>query len=346
MTTEPTKARKPRTSTTANKTTANTRTSAKSVEMFHCVDVGNYSVKAISQGQAHPLSIRSLLVDPTHYRKQKHSPDSPLLLLEGKQYHFGHAAREYGIPVKPLVLGDKNEPELFKAAVLSTLQPGEDGEALTVRLRVTVPNTYREETEQSIIETLTGKHTYTVNGLNATATVLSVDVLTEGIPAYHYAKGLGLVPDRGYTLLIDIGGGTFNVLVFSPDGRVVGQPQSTHHGGGIALAQRIANIHSIQAKLNSVPDLSIIQDGITDGSNAYGMLDVGWGDMMPAITEEWFKEGVNAMLVMCGQYLPQVKRILFTGGNANLLRPWIEKGALNEVIPNPTVANVLGLLSV
>lgn len=309
----------------------------------YVVDVGNYNIKSLQTGNTSPLVIRSLVTDATNFRKQTGTANTPLMFIDGKSYHFGSKAYDYP-DYQPIVLGDKTSPILFRNAVLATIQPETDNETIDVELSITLPNDFADK--DALRESLLGTHQYRLNGLSAQVTIHSVNTHLEGEPAYLYAKSLNLVPDTGYTLLVDIGGGTWNVLVFNPSGDVIGQPMSIDQGGGIALARLIANDSQLIAKLRGdIADVALIQDGLTNSVHEYGETGISWEGTLDAHLNTWFRGGIDRTMSMVKPYLPKVKRILFTGGNAHLLREYIEKGKINAIIPTPELANVLGMFS-
>lgn len=333
--------------TKAKKSTkAKTASTAEQPKAYKvALDVGNFAIKRINQGDSQALVIRSLYAEIFHgVTPKNHKPDSPIVIWGNDRYHFGSQAFKYPTGCNPVAIGDKTETKNFQRAMLASFTPIESQTNYQVDLRVSVPNPEMNGIGDRLTQELPGFYQFTRNGVPLAVEVTNVIVEREGIPAYRYAQSLDLVPDRGYTLLIDIGGSTWNVMVIDSEGDLVGEPHSYDKQGGIGLAMMIADNSRLRVALGDEPDLAVIMDGITNGSHQYGEKDICWKSWFSDYLDAWYLRNMQFTQARCKAYLSNVTKILFTGGNALLLREKLEGKALTEVITDPTLANCRGML--
>lgn len=97
---------------------------------------------------------------------------------------------------------------------------------------------------------LQGCHVFSRNGHRGIAHVENVSVEPEGLGAWRYAREQGLIPDQGYTVVIDIGGGTWRSRLFNPSGDIIDQSVD-ERGGGYDLATSISFDSRPRARLSS-----------------------------------------------------------------------------------------------
>ncbi|MGB3612638.1 MAG: hypothetical protein WBA10_02505, partial [Elainellaceae cyanobacterium] len=198
-------------STTTSKVTTS---AARSIAL----DAGNYDLKFFD-GVNHPKAIRSVRYqlpqgrDPVSY-----SDASPLVELpDGTRYHMGAQAYKYRRQQQTVI---ENKIELARLHLYTCLEPfnGLSGEfPLHLHLSTPEPSKHREALEGQLL----GLHEFTRNSIDFRVNVESVNVEREGMGAYWYAKSQGNIPDKGYTIVIDIGGGTWLTRLVDADGEVI-----------------------------------------------------------------------------------------------------------------------------
>ena len=302
--------------------------------MKHTVDIGNYAIKTLLSSRE-VRKVRSLFCDLQEWDTPKRHDDlSPLVVTDYGRYHFGTKARHYNT-CKALVNGDKLEPSIFVPAVLSTLTEQFNGQR--VSLTISVPAEYHDT--RDLEAALVRKHQFYRNGEPTLVNITNVTKVLEGTGAWSYAKSLGLVKPEGYTVVLDLGGGTVNCLVIAEDGEPVGNPISLDQAGGIALATRIAQDPRFGREVQDYPDTSLILDGIAAGSWRYGQqATFHWGQDH---IEPWFA-GVKARLrAAIAPHVRNVSGFLVVGGNADLVREYLPD---TWVVPElPQEANIRGL---
>jgi hypothetical protein len=301
------------------------------------IDAGNFDLKYWT-GTGDPKSIRSTkFTFPQRGRRNplKHSEESPLLEYKGV-YHFGLQAYKYRSQSATV---DTDKAQVVLLNTLACIQPPDPEFALTIYTSHPSPELKAEGIRNALI----GSHVYKRNGSKAICHIQQVEVAPEGYPAYLFAQSLGLVPDRGLTLVVDIGGGTVCVRLIDSDDEIV---ESTvwDKGGGYELAARIASDSRLIEALGDRPDPSIIMDGFANGTHYYQELArASWRDYFDDYRKEWFSELFSKIRTQFQPFSSQVTRMLLTGGSSLLVSDLIPQKALLKQIPDPRFANVRGL---
>lgn len=340
--------------TTATTKTTSRKRSNKSLAgqtLDLALDFGNYAVKSQLSG-FEPLIIRSVLADIHQGTQPKsHKDDSPIVMYEGQRFHFGRQAFKYR-NFESVVMNDKTQDSLIIRAMLASLQPSGTGQGdsnavaiYRVNLKLGFPASYGNT--EGLSDVFCGRYQFTRNGQDLIVDVEGVTPIQEGVAAYRYAQSLGMVSDHGYTLMIDIGGGTWNGLLLDEDGDLV-DTISYDKSGGIQLATEIAENRNYQMQVGDQLDLAVVMDAIADGSHTYLETGVSWGDEFDSLLRAWFKRNMLKTLGTLKPHLPRIHSCLFTGGNAHLLGDVVStiKGSFPAaaILPEPTLANVRGML--
>ncbi|MFB2876909.1 ParM/StbA family protein [Floridanema aerugineum] len=301
-------------------------------------DFGNYDIKHSLNG-SQPTSIRSLRFQlPWGTVAHKSSPSSPLIEYQGIRYHYGAKANEYRSN-EPTVLANKQDriiPALF-ACLPPLMGRNEYGVFLTTF------HPMPEMVTQGYRASLVGKHEFKYNGEPMEVRVLDVKVLPEGLGSYLHAKKLGMVPDKGYTVLIDIGGGTWISRLFNEDGDIIGSTVN-EKGGAFALAQNIAFDGRLRAALPSRPLPSMIMDGLANGTLHYGSLPVTWKDYYMEYLKPWFSSILAEVQAEYAPYFGYITRFILTGGSSLLVKDLVADTPMFLSMPDPRYANLLGIL--
>ncbi len=155
-----------------------------------------------------------------------------MLEYQGKTWHIGFKAYEYR-KTYHFVEGDLSKEVLL--AMLACCEFPAKEFKLTVRTSHPTPSLAAD----SIKSRLQGCHRFSRNGHHCIVHVEDVTVEPEGLGAWRYAKKQGLIPDQGYTVVIDIGGGTWLSRLFNPSGDIIDQSVD-ERGGGYDLATSIS----------------------------------------------------------------------------------------------------------
>lgn len=334
-----------RRSTTSNSTTSK-RTPAKasspplasSTTPVLALDAGNYDLKFYN-GQGHPKAIRSVRYQlPQGRDAVSYSDASPLIELpDGRRYHFGAQAYKYRRQQQTVI---ENKVELARLHLYACLEPLAGNMAdYGLHLHVSTPDPARQG--EAMVEQLMGLHEFSRNGVNFRVTVESVTVEREGMGAYHYAKAQGLIPDSGYTIVVDIGGGTWLTRLVDADREVIDE-NIMDRGGTYELAAAISFDHRLTDPLGSSADPCIVMDGFRSG-HAYADTGLAWADWLDEYLEPWFKGIFQTVKAQYTPYMPRVTRFLVTGGGSHLIADRLQGRGLFAVMGDPQFANVRGL---
>ena len=331
----------------ATKTTTKTKT-ASTPTLIHCVDVGNSNVKYISAGQTEPKSYRSLYVEHTAgmQNKKQGTDDSPVVVLGGKSIHFGTMARKYQQPAAYLSGEDKTRSDAYIHAVLATFRPLPSGDTCyAVELRLSVPNYNRDA--EFVAALFNGKKfTVYVNGVELFIEIKTVTVYREGFGSFKWAQGQGkLNKTGGYTLVVDVGGGTVVTMLIDSDGELVGDEAIFNGAGALQLAASVAGDYRLTSALDgsrAVP--SLVMDAFQLG-NIYGASGYDFTPWLSEYVSQWFKGIVSKLTTTYPtELMSGVGTILFCGGSIHLLPDALGTASpLYVVLDNPELTNIKGM---
>jgi len=300
-------------------------------------DLGNYETKYwTGQRQPHAIrSVRSQLTGGT--RALRATDNSPLIEYAGKRYHFGDRAYHYRIR-SHVVEGDKADISLLATLACCNFEDREY--QLHVRTSHPTPETEGDRIRRQLF----GTHQFKRNGVSHVVHITNVTVEPEGVGAYRHAKVHGLVPSRGLTLLIDIGGGTWLSRLFDATGEIIDQ-SSDEKGGVYKLAASIGFDDRLIRAIGTRPEPGVIMNGFANQTHYYGeMSGACWQPYLSEHLDPWFK-GIKAKAKSQYQsHFANIKRILLTGGGSLLVQGLIDKSVF-VIVPSPRFANVLGLLT-
>ncbi|MHC5861663.1 ParM/StbA family protein [Nostoc sp.] len=189
-------------------------------------------------------------------------------------------------------------------------------------------------------------HQVTVNGRSYRHRIKSVEFYPETDLAVSHSYKTGKLDMEGDTLCIDIGGGTTNYVVMSPDGNVLTR-RSIPKVGGVSLANDIINSDLMQgyAKRESVAfKVPKVMDAIADGSLVYGR-KYDFSPVFPTLRDSWFNNLMDSITTAANDYLSDVTNIMLIGGNANLVRQKLSSQPGFYIPANPQLSNIQALLA-
>ena len=329
-----------RSSGTSKARSASTRSVSKSDQgnAVLALDAGNYDLKFFT-GNGHPKAIRSVRYQlPKGRDAVSYSEASPLIELpDSRRYHFGAQAYKYRRQQQTVI---ENKVELARLHLYACLEPLANGLAeYPLDLLISTPDPIR--TGEELEEQLLGLHEFTRNGTEFKVDVQSVRVNREGMGAYHYAKSQGMIPSNGYTIVIDIGGGTWLTRLVDADGEVIDE-NIMDRGGTYELATAISFDRRLTDHLGSSADPCIVMDGFRV-EHAYADTGLAWQDWLNEYLDPWFKGIFQTIKAQYTPYMPRVTRFLVTGGGSHLISERLQGHELFAVMGDPQFANVRGL---
>jgi hypothetical protein len=159
--------------------------------------------------------------------------------------------------------------------------------------------------------------------------------------AYQYAKTQGVIPGQGYTIVVDIGGGTWLTRLVDADGEVIDE-NIMDRGGTYELATAISFDHRLTDHLGSSADPCIVMDGFRI-DHVYADTGLAWADWLDEYLDPWFKGIFQTVKAQYTPYMPRVTRFLVTGGGSHLIADRLQGHDLFAVMGDPQFANVRGL---
>jgi hypothetical protein len=315
-------------------------------QLAHILDLGNFSVQSFTEGDKNLNIIRSVRADLVNGTRpiEPRSAESPLVMYGKSRTHFGSTAYKYRSMVET-VIDDKTDAELAKLVLVSTLPPKAGQNSYTVKLHWSLPDPMKEVDGAPVGTTLqnalNGTHKYIWNGQEMQVKVIATEPTYEGLAPVIVARSKGLLDKTGYSLCIDIGGGTVNVLVVDEGGNVIDNA-SFDKQGGVAVAADIAQSPIVKARAGDELSLARVMDAIADNTHLY-CGRVSFADHMDDVVDRWYR---NIMMQVQARFKPHFKDItgfLFIGGNARLIEPRIKSKEMMAVFPQPETANLSAL---
>ncbi|MEB3294741.1 MAG: ParM/StbA family protein [Synechococcales bacterium] len=304
------------------------------------LDAGNYNLK-YWDGTGQPRAIRSVRFQlPQGRDPVRYSDSSPLVeLLDGTRYHFGTQAFKYRRQQQTVI---ENKVDLARLHLYACLEPTqvEDGVCrLTLNLHVSTPEPSRHR--QALREQLLGIHEFERNEISFHVTVEQVEVEREGIGSYRCAQRMGLIAESGYTIVIDIGGGTWLSRLIDAEGEVIDE-NVMDRGGAYELATAISFDKRLSNALGTTADPGIIMDGF-QRQHCYADTGYSWQEWLEEYLDPWYKNIFRTVKSQYTPFMPRVTRFLVTGGSSQLISDRLQGFKLFAVMPDPQFANVRGL---
>ncbi len=304
------------------------------------IDAGNYDLK-FWDGTNHPKAIRSVRYQlPLGRDAVRYSEASPLIEMgDGIRYHFGGQAYKYRRQQQTVV---ENKVELARLHLYACLEPYEGATEFALNVYASTPEPARNE--DAIRQQLLGMHEFKRNGVDFRVLVERVEVEREGMGAYHFAQGLGLIPESGYTIVVDIGGGTWLTRLVDTEGEVIDE-NVMDRGGAYELATSISFDRRLTNALGTTADPGLIMDGFRN-RHTYADTGLTWEPWLEEHLEPWFKGIFQTVKAQYTPYMARVTRFLVTGGGSHLIAERLQGRKLFAVMGDPQFANVRGLFPV
>lgn len=301
------------------------------------LDAGNYDLKYFD-GTGHPKAIRSVRYQlPLGRDAVRYSDASPLIELpDGTRFHFGAQAYKYRRQQQTVI---ENKVELSRLHLYACIEPWNGNTEFAVEIYASTPEPTRNK--EAIQEQLLGLHEFRRNDLDYKVMVERVEVEREGMGAYLYARQMGLVADSGFTIVVDIGGGTWLTRLVDAEGDVIDE-NVMDRGGAYELAVSISFDKRLTNVLGTSADPSIIMDGFRTG-HTYGDTGLTWAPWLEEHLDPWFKGIFQTVRSQYTPYMARVTRFLVTGGSTHLITERLAGRKLFTVMNDPQFANVRGL---
>lgn len=176
----------------------------------------------------------------------------------------------------------------------------------------------------------------------------------EGFGSWYMMKRSRSIPDSGYSLVIDIGGGTtLGVLIDNESGEVI-KSQTYSRMGVVSLAEMMQGDIDLRYE-NSGDYIStdMILDGIEKGTFQLGVSGLIFKDYYEKYRKLWWKNMFQTKIMssFANNFRSRaINAIIVTGGGAEVVRPFVERamdsagmGKIFCIANNPLEDNVRGV---
>lgn len=309
-----------------------------------CADIGNYSVLT-SVDESNIKQMRSLIYDTTYNSECQnniHPDDSPMIEVGSKKYKLGKLAAKFDGFLSAAEFG-KSKAELLLPILLANTPDGFEG---TVKLLV--PNDDRD-TKVFVKNAVIGTHEFNLHGgsaeINTVVAYNHVEFYRETDMAAKYAYDAGILDDRDVALVIDIGGGTVNVVVCDvEDSFYVRYRNSYPNQGGINLAQTILSSNLVRGYGKNF-EVSKILDAIANGYRTIGRnASYTFEPVYDDCVDQWLKAILSKVMASVDKQLDDVTKIVWTGGGSEIIRHKVADKPMHLILPDPQRANLYGLM--
>jgi StbA protein len=314
-----------------------------------CVDIGNYSVlSAVVSGRdsSDVTKMRSLIYDATHNsesRNTAHPKNSPLVTVNGKSFKVGDKACTYPGFLSAAEAG-KSRTDIILPILLANTPDGFEG-----IVKMLVP-TRDEFKEKLIANEIIGTHSFSITAdatkTDSIADFTGVEFVRETDSAAKFAYETGAINPDDVALVIDIGGGTINIVICNYEDDVFNTVyrKSYDGSGGIALAQTIANTDVVKSYGRTF-EIAKIMDAISNNKLFYGnRQDLSFASVWESSVDTWFDALLSRVMASTDKYLDEVTTILWCGGGAEIIRSKVDDQPGHMILDNPQLANISGLI--
>lgn len=316
-------------------------------ESILAVDIGNYSTQSavISHRGVSPVNtIRSISFNCTNRKEARDNADNdenPVIELGDTVYLLGQRAGLYKSHFSAAQEG-KAKPEVVVPLLLSSLREDFRG---TVKMLVPQRNT----SEESLLRNeIVKKHYFTRNGKSLRADIKEVEFYEETKAAAEYAYKVGSVAPYDTIFCLDIGGGTLNYGIFSYEDDLFTClcHKSNADSGGIELAKAICSTDLVKG-FSWTTDISRVMSAISQGKRIIGnRTELDFSPVYEECVTSWFRSLLVQAKSHVSSFFPEVTKIVWVGGGAEIVRERIEKiaGDISIVLDNPQNANISHLI--
>lgn len=245
------------------------------------------------------------------------SPASVVVTFDGETFVLGQAAKDMGgTPVF-----EQNKTALAKKLIFAAIEPNPGQTAVRIEtVLAALPSARNADTD--FLKAIAGTHEFTRNEQHIIATIRNVKPVDETAAAYNFAVQHGYFKSsQNLNGILDLGGGTSILRLYSTGGDVMREADQILPGTA-DLARMIAS--RITRDMASSPDLSLIMDGIENGSYEIGTTGYSFAPVFQGAVTEWLKAIKGQVKTRWAKWLPSLGEVLIIGGSAPLAQPMEE----------------------
>lgn len=277
-----------------------------------------------------------------------------LVTYHDKQYHCGSTAFKYEM-YRMMATADKQIGSSYTDSLIllfNTIVQFAPLEDLT-EIVIQVPDTFTSY-HHDLIKLINNSHTWMVDGTEYTTKLKVKNVYQEGFGSWYMAKRSdALSVQDGYSIVIDLGGGTvITTLIDNETGEVM--KTYTNRGRGVvALANLLVQDYDLILDNDGViPAIEQIFAGFESKTLQLGTIGISFEPYIHRYVQEWWKSiWLNTVNTYRKQLTDRtITKVLITGGGATIVEPFIEAvkakpgySSLFDIAFNPLLDNVAGI---
>ncbi|MEM1425844.1 MAG: hypothetical protein AAGF75_04750, partial [Cyanobacteria bacterium P01_H01_bin.130] len=225
---------------------------------------------------------------------------------------------------------------------LSTV-PDEMLEAGSIDLVVTHHDYDDPNVEAALRKALQGSHEFARAGQEHILSVETVTVAPESYGVWHLAYPDG--EHTALTIIIDIGGGTWNAAVLDHKGNPITKTGEKKGGvvnlaGQMALDDRL--LKPVRARGASKPNIPAIMNGLASDNRYFGDPAIDWSGWCGYYVNEWWDSLRGTVLIEFEDWKDRCDRIILTGGGAHLLKDRYQASKAILIPKAPHLASITG----
>lgn len=318
---------------------------------YYAIDVGN-TFSVLYDGSK-TISLKSVISQPrTEFNVR---PGSNVVRYNGNIYHVGKDAFKYDM-YRVMATQDKQTVSSIDDAVVLTLNL--IGKVLSeyepsVELSIQVPDLVTDYHHQ-FTKALNGVKVWSVDKVHFETRILVRDVYQEGYGSWMCAHRATILPPNGYSLVIDLGGGTtITSLVDNRTGEVI-RSNSIKKAGVVCLANLLRADNDLIRDNDGLPvSVEQVFDALESKTYRIGVNGADFKPYLELYAHTWWKYVWDLSVSTYNTQFSrrEINRAIITGGGAEVVRPFIEVAkskspVLNELFmisERPLLDNVIGI---
>lgn len=262
--------------------------------------------------------------------------------LKGKEWLIGPAAKSQTRLFQRAVDAGKIEIslQLVLGAIRLPAEMLESGSLFIQTLVTSLPDARRDA--EALRKRLGSRHIVELNDFKVAIGWGKVETKEEGWGAYNYAVRRGLLKKGVGNATIDIGCGTAIVSYWDETGNLNYDARQPFEKGVDTLVQLIRADYRFKQRFGSDPKLHLILKGIEEATFSYGTQG-SFKDIFEEKRSVWMRDILKSAISVLLPFKDELDKILIVGGGATLAQGTFTNSR-TIVIPNPQMANVLGLV--
>lgn len=317
------------------------------------VDIGNAYTVVYNGKQLYTL--QSTITDVTSVTNYRQGDGK--ISYQGNLYHVGESALKYP-KFRLQAERDKQVASNHLDSLLLALvglTPIKGSLPDETHIVIQVPSTLTSY-QHELVKLFNGVHSWSLDGKSYTTRLVVNSVYQEGYGSWYVAKRAKMLPQVGYTLVLDIGGGTSIVsMIDNQSGEVMPNVSTYGARGVIDLVNMLRGDLDLRLdNYNDIPSVHQLFSAIENKTYRIGHTGANIKDYVNIYVPQWWKALFQETVV--NDFKPffvrrEITKVLVTGGGAEVVRPLIEAaqqkpgdvGKMFAIASDPLNDNVKGI---